>query len=87
MKRREVLVDNTDTFAVHSIDSGSCLNAFSTGRPKRRVPKQAIFSNEGETVIVGSDHGDVYVFERAGGHPLAVLHHGETGSTQTVAVS
>ncbi|EIN09760.1 WD40 repeat-like protein [Punctularia strigosozonata HHB-11173 SS5] len=85
VERGEVLVDNTDAFAVHSTETGSCLNVFSTGRPTRRVPKQAVFGERGQTVVVGSDHGDVYVFERAGGHPQAILHHGESGYTQTVA--
>ncbi|EIN13259.1 WD40 repeat-like protein [Punctularia strigosozonata HHB-11173 SS5] len=82
---REVLVDNTDAFAIHSTELGSCLNVFSTGRPTWKIPKQVVFAEGGQTVIVGSDHGDVYVFDRAGGHPQAVLHHQDTGYTQTIA--
>jgi hypothetical protein len=87
MKRMEVLVDNTDAFAIHSMESGSCVSVFSTGRPTRRVPKQAVFTDDGETIVVGSDHGDVYVFDREGGHHTAVLEHARSGSTQTIAVS
>ena len=85
ISNRVVLIDNTDAFAIHDIDTGSCLNVYSTARPTRRVPKKAVFSDNGAIVVAGSDHGDVYVFERRGGHPLAVLEHAKDGYTQTVA--
>jgi DNA-binding beta-propeller fold protein YncE len=68
----EVLVDNTDAFMIHSMESGSCMSVFSTGRPMCRVPKQVVFTDDGETIVVGSNHGNVYVFDREGGHHQAV---------------
>lgn len=86
IERDEVLVDNGDAFSIHNLTTGSCVAVFSTGRPKHRYPKHAVFGEGGDAVIVGSDHGNAYIFERAGGHPLDVLHHADRGCTQTVAV-
>lgn len=86
IERNEVLVDNGDAFSIHNLTTGNCVAVFSTGRPKHKFPKHAVFGEGGDAVIVGSDHGNVYIFERAGGHPLDVLHHADRGCTQTVAV-
>lgn len=58
---------------------------FNTGASKTTVPKQAVFTEGGSTVVTGSDNGKAYVFDR-GGNPDEVLVHAKDGYAQTVTV-
>lgn len=81
-----VLVDNTTNFSLHAIATGRHIAMFNTGEAKVKIPKQTTFGEGGAVVVVGSDDGKAYVFER-GGNPDQVLEHAKDGFTQTVAVS
>jgi hypothetical protein len=45
-----------------------------------------VFSEDFKTVVGGSNHGAVYVFDRKWGVRLHVLHHADSGMVQTVTV-
>ena len=62
------------------------IRTFPTGQPKRYLPRRVAFADGSKTVISGSDHGAVYVFDRKSGAPLDVLRHAQAGLVQTVTV-
>ncbi|KAJ3874293.1 WD40-repeat-containing domain protein [Lentinula edodes] len=50
-------------------------------------PRQVCFAENGKSVVSGSDHGAVYVFERKKGELIDKLHIGSSEWLQTVTVS
>lgn len=80
-------MDNAfDGFDLYSLTECRWLRLFPTGTPTVRFPKQVAFGENGRTVVGGSDHGSVYVFDRETGAPLDVLRHAEGGLAQTLTV-
>jgi hypothetical protein len=75
-----------DGFSLHQLDNGAYICTFSTGTPIRAVPKQVAFGEDCKTVVGGSDHGAVYVFDRRSGECLDILHHADAGLVQTITV-
>jgi len=77
-RQGNILVDNTiDGMTLLELEDASFIRAFQTGTPKKRVPKQVAFGEDGKVVIGGSDHGAVYVFDRKTGVIWDVLLHNE----------
>ena len=66
---------------------GTHLRTFPTGTPTRFLPRQVVFAERWKSIVAGSDHGAVYIFDRTTGAPLDVLRHMAKGLVQTVAVS
>jgi hypothetical protein len=57
------------------LENASFIRSFWTGTPKKRVPKQVAFGEDGKVVVGGSDHSAVYVFDRKTGVIRDILHH------------
>jgi hypothetical protein len=86
-RRNQFVVDNNlDGFSLHQLEDGAYIRTFSTGRPKKGVPKQVAFGEDSKVVVGGSDHGAVYVFDRRTGATLDILHHADEGLVQTLTV-
>jgi hypothetical protein len=55
--------------------------------PRRLIPRQSGFLENGTKVVTGSRNGDVCVYDRVGGHPVFVLPHGDNAPAETIDVS
>jgi hypothetical protein len=53
---------------------------------KNNRPRNVRFGDQGSTLICGSDHGCVYVFDTRSGEKLAALGVGTTEWVQVIAV-
>ncbi|PIL35886.1 hypothetical protein GSI_01546 [Ganoderma sinense ZZ0214-1] len=85
-KQHLVVLDNiSNGFDLWDLDAGTHLCTFPTGTPTRFLPRQVVFAERWKSIVAGSDHGAVYVFDRTTGAPLDVLHHAAKGLVQTVA--
>lgn len=81
-------MDNAvDGFDLYQLESNTFIRNFPTGVPIQRFPKQVLFGENSKVIIGGSDHGQVYVFDRKSGSLLDTLHHAKHGLVQTIAVS
>jgi hypothetical protein len=82
----EFVIDNTvDGFDLHNLETGTYVRTFKTGDITRREPKQVAFIEDARAVVGGSDHGNIYIFDRRSGVQSQKLQHG-TGMVQTIAV-
>ena len=87
VKHQLVLIDNIrNGFDMWDVGTDIHLRTFPTGRLRRFLPKCVSFAERAKTVIGGSDHGVVYVFDRKTGAPLDVLRHAQQGLVQAIAV-
>lgn len=87
VKQQLLVVDNVSSgFDVWSLSGETHQRTFPTGKPTRFVPRQVSFVDDASTIVGGSDHGAVYVFDRKTGAPLDVLQHAQQGLVQTIAV-
>ena len=87
-KSQLVVIDNVRTgFDLWDLSNDTHLQTFPTGKPTRYLPRKVAFAEGGKTIICGSDHGLVFVFDRQTGAPLDVLQHATGNLSQTVAVS
>ena len=68
------------------MDTAESIQRFETGNPIVRVPKQVTFGENGQTVVGGSDHGAIYVFDRRSGELRDILQHTKSGLVQTITV-
>ncbi|KAI0349224.1 WD40 repeat-like protein [Trametes cingulata] len=86
-KQQLLLVDNVSTgFDAWNLSSETHQRTFPTGKPIRFLPRQVHFADEAKTIVGGSDHGAVYVFDRKTGAPVDVLRHAQQGLVQTIAI-
>lgn len=86
---RNVVVDNASgSFALYDLDDGTLIRSLKTGMsPRNRRPKQVAFGEDGRIVVGGSDHGKVFVFEKATGLLLETLMASGDANVHTVTVS
>lgn len=89
LRRGQLLIDNSNNWSLHSIDDGACTAMYTTGttRPAEKIPRPAIFAEDGDVVVTGSDHGKAYIFSRSGCHQLGALEHAKASYVQALAVS
>ena len=86
-KSQMAVLDNIRSgYDLWDLTKDEFVQTFPTGKPDRHLPRQVVFADKSKTVVGGSDHGVVYVFDRKTGAPLDVLHQGQRGLVQTVAV-
>ncbi|KAI0368517.1 YVTN repeat-like/Quino protein amine dehydrogenase [Pilatotrama ljubarskyi] len=87
-KQQLLLVDNVSTgFDAWNLSSETHQWTFPTGKPIRFLPRQVHFADDAKTIVGGSDHGAVYVFDRKTGAPVDVLCHAQQGLVQTIATA
>ena len=88
VRRNIFLVDNAHSgFDLRELSTGGYIRTYPTGTPSRRLPKQVTFGENAKSVVGGSDHGVVYIFERKTGVLRESLPHQNGGLVQTVAVN
>jgi hypothetical protein len=58
-----------------------------TREPIKTYPKGVAFANHCQAVVAGSDHGQVYIFNRKTGRIIKNLKHGKRDGVQTIDVS
>lgn len=83
-----------DTIILDDVSQGVALYKLSvTDRVKtfaipcrQRRSRNVAFHDSGRSVITGSDHGNVYIFDRRTGKSSDVIHTGVTDWVQSVAV-
>lgn len=82
------IVDSaTNGFTLYRLEGDKePVRTFVTVVPNVSIPQRMAFGAEGRSVIEGSNHGSVYVFERKSGKVFKTLHHSNTGLVQTIAV-
>lgn len=81
-------VDNvTQGFSLYSLKDIKFQRECTTGKPKKRYPKQVEFGEDGNILVGGSDHGTIYVFDRKTGRLMETLHHDDDGLAQALTVS
>ncbi|KAK0488173.1 WD40-repeat-containing domain protein [Armillaria luteobubalina] len=91
-KGRHLLVDNlTSGFDLYAFPHSSTSRTFPVPMTlERSIIKDAVFAEDGQVVVCGSDHGLAYVFSRSNGEkkPLQIMHHGkERDYLQVVAAA
>ena len=76
-------------FYLYNIALNCIVQNFSqkTINSQRRLPKEAAFSGNGTTVVGGSNHGLLYVWDQSNGALLQQMKHLDGGLVQTVTVS
>jgi hypothetical protein len=68
VKYNQFVVDNaTDGFDLHQLDNGAHVHTLPTEILMKKVPKQVAFWEDSTIVVGGSDHGNVYLFDRESG--------------------
>lgn len=74
---------------MYNIANGGLIQKFSqTGVVvQRRVPKDAAFAEEDNSVVGGSNHGQIYIWSRSTGALLQQIKHPDGGMVQAVTVS
>jgi hypothetical protein len=81
------VVDNVESgFDLYKLDDCSWLRTYATGNAKVRKAKQVSFGEKARTIVRGSDHGVVYVFDRKTGKRLDILPHAKQAMVQTISV-
>jgi hypothetical protein len=82
-----ILVDNmTDGFDLYNLPRTTPSRSFVVPTAKH-FAKKGVFGEKGNTVVTGSDHGNVYVFTVNKTEPIQRLEHGrEQVMIQTVEV-
>lgn len=86
-KCQEFVVDNTtDGFDLYT-EAGTFVQNFQIGIPIKWFPRQVVFGENSEVIVGGSDHREVYVFDRETGTLLDTLNHGNKALIQAVAIS
>ncbi|KAF8572660.1 hypothetical protein K439DRAFT_1281891, partial [Ramaria rubella] len=84
-KHNQCVIDNTtDEFNLYWLGNGAYICTFNTGKPRRNVPKQVTFGEDGKAIVGGSDHGVAYVFNQVKGMNLDVLQCAKKGLVQTI---
>jgi hypothetical protein len=87
LEHRLCVVDNVGNgFDIYKMDSGHFVRTLVTREPIKTYPKGVAFANHCQAVVAGSDHGQVYIFNRKTGRIIKSLKHGKRG-VQTIAVS
>ena len=88
LERRLCVVDNVGNgFDIYKIDSGHFVRTLVTREPIKTYPKGVAFANHCQAVVAGSDHGQVYIFNRKTGRIIKMLKHGKRDGVQTIDVS
>ncbi|KDR78697.1 hypothetical protein GALMADRAFT_137715 [Galerina marginata CBS 339.88] len=88
LERRLCVIDNVGNgFDIYKVDTGSFVRTLSTGDPLKTHPKGVAFVDRSHAIVGGSDHGQVYVFDRKTGKVLRKLKHSRQGGAETIAVS
>jgi hypothetical protein len=87
LEHRICVIDNVSNgFDIYRLDSGQFVRTLVTREPIRTYPKGVAFANNGQAIIGGSDHGNVYIFERRSGCLLGKLAHARNDGVQTIEV-
>ncbi|SJL15202.1 uncharacterized protein ARMOST_18688 [Armillaria ostoyae] len=80
-KGRHLLVDNlTSGFDLYAFPHSSTSQTFPVPITRERsIIKDAIFAEDGQVVVCGSDHGVAYVFSHSNGRKklLQIMYHGK----------
>lgn len=86
--KKYVLVDDVDNgFSLFEITNGEIVRRYSQKvMPQRRMPKESVFADNGDTVVGGSNHGHIYVWDRRTGALVQQIKHPDGGMVQAVAV-
>ncbi|KAI0740242.1 WD40-repeat-containing domain protein [Earliella scabrosa] len=79
------LISSVDGFSLHQLSSGATIATYEIEDSLTSLPRPVIFGEGRRVVIVGSNHGRVYVFEKKGGQPIDVLQHDVCGTVQSIA--
>ncbi|KAK0460418.1 uncharacterized protein EV420DRAFT_1640963 [Desarmillaria tabescens] len=80
-KGHHLLVDNlTSGFDLYAFPHSSTSQTFPVPMTRERsIIKDAVFAEDGQVVVCGSDHGAAYVFSclNGGKKPLQIMYHGK----------
>lgn len=88
MQHQTFIVNNGITgFDMYKLDTAIHLRTYYTGLTVDAVPKDVYFANNGKSVVGGSDHGRIYVFETESGQKIDTLQYATCGLIQAIAVS
>lgn len=84
-----------DVFCIDDPAQGAALFRLQSGARVRTYPvpikrtmrvRQVSFAEECSVIVIGSDHGTIYVFDRRSGGVIDELKMGTNGWVQTVTV-
>ncbi|KAJ7241236.1 hypothetical protein B0H12DRAFT_1237114 [Mycena haematopus] len=74
--------------AIYRLDDHRRVKTMEVKRTREHPrPRQVCFSEDGGSVVIGSDHGVVYVFDRWTGETVGELETGDANWVQTVAAT
>ena len=82
-------ISTSKGFCLIDMDNNDVLATYQAGTSRTDFPKPIRFCEARRAVVVGSDHGKVYVFDKQnGGHPVDTLVHSEdpTELVQSITV-
>ena len=96
VRRGDVNVNvRKNVFCIDDPAQGAALCRLQTGARVRTYPvpvtksmriRQVAFAEDCSVIVIGSDHGMVYVFDRRSGNVIDELHMGSKGWVQAVTV-
>ena len=72
--------------ALYRLDSGARVRTYPVAVKKGMRPRQVSFAEDCSTIVSGSDHGVVYIFDRRSGEIVDELEMGQDDWMQTILV-
>ena len=84
-----MLVDDTDNgFCLFSLMNGGLAQKYSQRGivTQKRVPKDAAFAENESVIVGGSNHANVYIWDRNSGTLLQEIKHPDGGLVQAITV-
>ena len=87
-RRVTICIDDANSGAIlYRLDDHERLKTLPVPNYKSRRPRQVRFADDSKAIVIGSDHGMVYVFDRRDGQVIDKLALKNPGWVQTIAVT
>ncbi|KAJ7437531.1 WD40-repeat-containing domain protein [Mycena latifolia] len=86
-RRGAVCIDDTESGAIlYRLDDHQRIKTFPIPRTKEKRPRQVRFVDDSKAIVIGSDHGIVYIFDRCNAEIIDKLMLKGEDWVQTIAV-
>jgi hypothetical protein len=73
--------------ALYRLQSGAKVKTYPVKKTRNMRERQVVFAEDCSLIVIGSDHGIVYVFDRRSGNILDKLEVSRGNWVQTITVS
>lgn len=69
------------------METGNFVKTLSTRRPAKTYPRCVAFADKARLILGGSDHGQVYIFDRKLGQVVEKIGYARKGGAEIIGVS